>query len=67
MPPLGRCQEEEDDDEGMADFQLQRAMEEMRRLDEILSEKICKGEETKRQRRKLNAELWQDFLVRHKH
>lgn len=62
MRPLGRCQVDVTDEE-MEDFELQRAMEEVRRLDEILSEKICKGEETRRQRKELNAKLWQDFLV----
>nr|XP_046268075.1 fibrous sheath-interacting protein 1 [Scatophagus argus] len=49
-------------DEEKEDFKLQRAIEEMRRLDEILSEKICKEKETKRQRKELQAKLWQELL-----
>lgn len=43
---------------------LQRAIEEMKRLDEILSAKICKQKEIRRQRKELQAKLWQEFLVR---
>ncbi|XP_070776919.1 fibrous sheath-interacting protein 1 [Enoplosus armatus] len=42
---------------------LQRAIEEMRRLDEILSAKIYKEKEVKRQRKELKAKLWQELLV----
>lgn len=35
----------------------------MRRLDEILSAKISREKETKRQRKEIQAKLWQDFLV----
>lgn len=45
------------------DSKLQRAFEEMERLDEILSAKICKEKEVKRQRRELQAKLWQELLV----
>lgn len=62
MRLLGQCQVDVTDEE-KEDFELQRAIEEMRRLDEILSKKICKGKETKRQRKELQAKLWQDFLV----
>lgn len=38
-------------------------MDEMRRLDEILSAKICTEKQVKRQRKELQAKLWQEFLV----
>ncbi|XP_030574514.1 fibrous sheath-interacting protein 1 isoform X4 [Archocentrus centrarchus] len=43
-------------------FKLQRAIEEIKRLDEILSAKICKQKEIRRQRKELQAKLWQEFL-----
>lgn len=50
-------------DEGKEDSELQTAIEEMRRLDEILSVKICKAKELKRQRKELQTKLWQELLV----
>ncbi|KAL6105884.1 fsip1 [Pungitius sinensis] len=49
------------DDEN-EDSRLRRAMEEMRRLDEILSAKICTEKQVKRLRKELQAKLWQEFL-----
>ncbi|XP_037342987.2 fibrous sheath-interacting protein 1 [Pungitius pungitius] len=49
------------DDEN-EDPRLRRAMEEMRRLDEILSAKICTEKQVKRLRKELQAQLWQEFL-----
>ncbi|XP_028251877.1 fibrous sheath-interacting protein 1 [Parambassis ranga] len=49
---------EEDND----DSKLQRAIEEMRRLDEILSAKVLKGKERRRQRKELQAKLWKELL-----
>ncbi|XP_050934169.1 fibrous sheath-interacting protein 1 isoform X2 [Lates calcarifer] len=57
----GRCHVDVKDEEE-EDSELQRAMEEMRRLDEILSEKICKEKEVKRQRKELQTKLWQELL-----
>lgn len=48
---------DEDDDK------LQKAIEEMIRLDEILSATICKQQEAKRQRMELREKLWQELLV----
>ncbi|KAM9708011.1 fibrous sheath-interacting protein 1 [Menidia menidia] len=48
-----------EDENGAAE--LQRAFEEMRRLDEILNAKMCKEKEIQRQRRDLQAKLWQDL------
>lgn len=45
------------------DLELQRAFEEMRRLDEILSAEIFKEKEIRRQRKELQAELWQGLQV----
>ena len=45
--------------------QLQRAYEEMRRLDEILVKKMSNLRETRRRTKELQAKLWQDLLVRH--
>lgn len=59
---LGQCHTDVTDEE-KEDFKLQRAIEEMRRLDEILSEKICNEREIKRQRKELQAKLWQELLV----
>lgn len=50
-------------DEEKEDLKLQRAIEEMRRLDEILSANICKEKEAKRQRKQLQEKLWQELLV----
>uniref|UniRef100_A0AAQ4P897 Fibrous sheath-interacting protein 1 n=1 Tax=Gasterosteus aculeatus aculeatus TaxID=481459 RepID=A0AAQ4P897_GASAC len=49
-------------DERNEDSRLRRAMDEMRRLDEILSAKICTEKQVKRQRKELQAKLWQEFL-----
>ncbi|XP_041809991.1 fibrous sheath-interacting protein 1 [Chelmon rostratus] len=57
----GQCHTDVTDEE-KEDFKLQRAIEEMRRLDEILSEKICNEREIKRQRKELQAKLWQELL-----
>ncbi|KAM9842964.1 LOW QUALITY PROTEIN: fibrous sheath-interacting protein 1 [Aulostomus maculatus] len=46
----------------MDDLKLQRAIEEMRRLDAILSANICKVKEVKHQRKQLQAKLWQELL-----
>ncbi|XP_040917112.1 fibrous sheath-interacting protein 1 [Toxotes jaculatrix] len=48
-------------DEEKEDSELQRAFDEMRRLDEILSLKICKEKEVKRQRKELKTKLWQEL------
>lgn len=45
------------------DLELQRAIEQMKHLDEILSEMICREKVIKRQRKEFQARLWQDFLV----
>lgn len=45
------------------DLELQRAIDVMKHLDEILSEMICREKEIKRQRKELQARLWTDFLV----
>lgn len=58
----GQCHIEVTDDE-KEDSKLQRAIEEMRRLDEILSAKICIEKEVKRQRKELKAKLWQELQV----
>lgn len=42
---------------------LQRALEEMRRLDEILTLESCKEKEIRLERKVLQAKLWQDLLV----
>ncbi|XP_038584512.1 fibrous sheath-interacting protein 1 isoform X2 [Micropterus salmoides] len=60
-PDKGQCQVEVADEEKEY-LKLQKAIEEMRRLDEILSAKICKEKEVKRQRKELQAKLWQEFL-----
>ncbi|XP_041828148.1 fibrous sheath-interacting protein 1 [Melanotaenia boesemani] len=44
------------------DSKLLRAFEEMRRLDEILAAKISKEKEIRRQRKELQAKLWQELL-----
>lgn len=62
VPLLGQCDVEITEGE-KEDPKLQRAIEEMRRLDEILSAKICKEKEVRRQRRELKAKLWQELLV----
>lgn len=45
------------------DLDLQRAIEEMKHLDEILLRMICRENEMKRQRKEFQVRLWQDFLV----
>ncbi|GAA6213715.1 fibrous sheath-interacting protein 1 isoform X9 [Lates japonicus] len=60
-PDQGQCHVDVKD-EKEEDSELQRAIEEMRRLDEILSEKICKEKEVKRQRKELQTKLWQELL-----
>ncbi|XP_068194162.1 fibrous sheath-interacting protein 1 [Antennarius striatus] len=54
-------QDDEETVDEKEDFQLQSAIEEMRRLDEILSEKICKEKEIRRQRKELQAKLWEEL------
>ncbi|XP_036927735.1 fibrous sheath-interacting protein 1 isoform X7 [Acanthopagrus latus] len=49
-------------DDEMGDVQLQEAIKEMRRLDQILSDMICKEKEVRRQRREVQAKLWQELL-----
>ncbi|XP_055017500.1 fibrous sheath-interacting protein 1 isoform X2 [Boleophthalmus pectinirostris] len=49
----------EDEEE---DLKLQKAIEEMRRLDEILSFKTVQGQEAKRQRKEIRDKLWQELL-----
>ncbi|XP_072313213.1 fibrous sheath-interacting protein 1 isoform X2 [Eucyclogobius newberryi] len=44
------------------DVNLQKAIEEMRRLDEILSLKAVQEQEAKRQRKELRNKLWQELL-----
>ncbi|XP_053290897.1 fibrous sheath-interacting protein 1 isoform X1 [Pleuronectes platessa] len=56
-PDQGQCHYDITD----GDPEVQRAMEEMRRLDEILSVKICREKEVKRQRKEHQAKLWQDL------
>ncbi|XP_016893885.1 fibrous sheath-interacting protein 1 isoform X2 [Cynoglossus semilaevis] len=51
-----------DKDEPGEDVELQRAIEEMNRLDEILSEMVRKEKEAKRQRKALQMKLWQELL-----
>ncbi|XP_074516394.1 fibrous sheath-interacting protein 1 isoform X7 [Sebastes fasciatus] len=60
-PDKSQCHIEVTDEE-KEDAELQRAIEEMRRLDEILSAKIRKEKEVKRQRKELQAKLWQELL-----
>ncbi|XP_034713747.1 fibrous sheath-interacting protein 1 isoform X4 [Etheostoma cragini] len=48
-------------DEQKESSKLQKAIEEMRRLDEILSAKICIEKEVKRQRKEVKAKLWQEL------
>lgn len=48
---------------GEYQFELRRAFEEMTRLDGILYRVTCKERETKRQRRQLQAKLWDDLVV----
>ncbi|XP_056282726.1 fibrous sheath-interacting protein 1 [Pseudoliparis swirei] len=54
--PIGVTDEENDDSK------LQGAIEDMRRLDEILSAKICTEKEVRRRRKDLQAKLWHEFL-----
>ncbi|XP_049595445.1 fibrous sheath-interacting protein 1 [Syngnathus scovelli] len=48
-------------DEEKQDPKLQRAIEEMKRLDELLSVCMCREKEAKRQRRQCQAKLWQEL------
>ncbi|XP_033985997.1 fibrous sheath-interacting protein 1 isoform X2 [Trematomus bernacchii] len=57
----GQCPLEVSDEE-KENPRLQRAFEEMKRLDEILSAKICIEKEVKRQRKELQAKLWQELM-----
>lgn len=59
---LGQCPLEVSDEE-KENPRLQRAFEEMKRLDEILSAKTCIEKEVKRQRKELQAKLWQELMV----
>ncbi|KAM7375715.1 hypothetical protein PAMP_005495 [Pampus punctatissimus] len=59
-PDKGQCDVEVTDGE-KKDPKLQRAIEEMRRLDEVLSAKIYKEQEVRRQRKELKAKLWQEL------
>lgn len=62
MHCLGQCPIEVTDEEN-DDSKLQGAFEDMRRLDEILSAKICTEKEVRRRRKDLQAKLWHEFLV----
>ncbi|XP_063356143.1 fibrous sheath-interacting protein 1 isoform X1 [Pelmatolapia mariae] len=58
----GKDQSNADASEGQNEhFELQRAIEEIKRLDEILSAKIFKLKEVRRQRKEFQAKLWQEF------
>ncbi|KAK5916641.1 hypothetical protein CgunFtcFv8_011606 [Champsocephalus gunnari] len=57
----GQCPLEVSDEE-KENPRLQRAFEEMKRLDEILSAKTCIEKEVKRQRKELQAKLWQELM-----
>ncbi|XP_061157719.1 fibrous sheath-interacting protein 1 isoform X2 [Syngnathus typhle] len=48
-------------DEEKQDPKLQKAIEEMKRLDELLSVCMCREKEAKRQRRQCQAKLWQEL------
>ncbi|XP_034381207.1 fibrous sheath-interacting protein 1 [Cyclopterus lumpus] len=60
-PDTSQCPIEVTDEEN-DDSKLQGAIEDMRRLDEILSAKICIEKEVRRQRKDLQAKLWHEFL-----
>ncbi|XP_077477550.1 fibrous sheath-interacting protein 1 [Stigmatopora argus] len=49
-------------DEEKQDPKLRRAIEEMRKLDELLSKCMTREKEAKRQRKQLQAELWQELM-----
>ncbi|XP_054653333.1 fibrous sheath-interacting protein 1 isoform X2 [Dunckerocampus dactyliophorus] len=51
-------------DEEKQDPELRKAIEEMRRLDEILSTCMCRLKKAKRQRKELQAQLWQELKER---
>ncbi|KAK7904961.1 hypothetical protein WMY93_017568 [Mugilogobius chulae] len=51
-----------DDNENEENVKIQKAIEEMRRLDEVLSLKTVQEQEAKRRREKLRNELWQELL-----
>ncbi|KAK5886144.1 hypothetical protein CesoFtcFv8_017212 [Champsocephalus esox] len=57
----GQCPLEVSDEE-KENPRLQRAFEEMKRLDKILSAKTCIEKEVKRQRKELQAKLWQELM-----
>ncbi|XP_035761805.1 fibrous sheath-interacting protein 1 isoform X2 [Neolamprologus brichardi] len=58
----GKDQSHVDASEGQNEhFKLQRAIEGIKRLDEILSAKIFKLKEVRRQRKEFQAKLWQEF------
>ncbi|XP_032356925.1 fibrous sheath-interacting protein 1 isoform X2 [Etheostoma spectabile] len=59
-PAKGQCHIEVTDEQKEGS-KLQRAIEEMRQLDEILSAKICIEKEVKRQRKEVKAKLWQEL------
>ncbi|KAM9341265.1 fibrous sheath-interacting protein 1 [Symphorus nematophorus] len=58
----GQCRVNVTDEEKEEDVKLQRAIEEMRQLDEILSVKICREKEVRCQRKELQAKIWQELL-----
>ncbi|XP_056249817.1 fibrous sheath-interacting protein 1 isoform X4 [Seriola aureovittata] len=60
-PDQGQCHVDVTDEE-KEDSELQQAIKEMERLDEILSAKISKEKEVKRQRKELQTKLWQELL-----
>ncbi|XP_034051499.1 fibrous sheath-interacting protein 1 [Thalassophryne amazonica] len=49
-------------DEKGDDYKYQRAIEEIIRLDEILSAKMCREKQLKHQTKELKEKLWQEFL-----
>ncbi|XP_061651183.1 fibrous sheath-interacting protein 1 isoform X3 [Phyllopteryx taeniolatus] len=49
-------------DEEKQDPKLHRAIEEMRRLDELLSVCMCREKEAKRQRKQCQAKLWNELM-----
>ncbi|XP_029973328.1 fibrous sheath-interacting protein 1 [Salarias fasciatus] len=58
-----RYPDEDSTAENDEEHKLQAAMEEMKRLDEILSEKISQERETRLQSKKLRAKLWQELQL----
>ncbi|XP_074548829.1 fibrous sheath-interacting protein 1 isoform X2 [Halichoeres trimaculatus] len=49
-------------DEEKEDYNLQSAIEKMRRLDELLNQRIIREKEARRQRKELQARLWQELM-----